>query len=157
MPGTRMTWYAQRVQKVCVAAPVRAHAIAVSIAAGAAAKSIRSTYSGSLSRDLSRPRFVGPMRASVGSSRRYARMEAHGGEIHPRTAPFLVIRGRRVGARGQGTRSTYGGPVTATEGPGRGQGFVVHEGKHWDAEAIKTFVAQLPLITRRLMLQAGAR
>lgn len=149
---SRVTWYRDRVRRVTVQAPVRAHALASSIAAGSAARAIRSTYSGTLSRDLSRPRFLGPMRSAVGSTRRYARIESEGGKIYPRDAPFLAIHGRRVGAQGQGTRSTFGGPIVATVGPGRGsKPYVEHKPKHWAEAAIVTFRDQLPKIYRRLV------
>jgi len=151
----RLQWYQTVLRWVAFDLPTEAHRVGAVSAARAAALSIHSTYSGSLSRDLSRPRFLGPLHSRVGSERSYARIEARGGIIRPVRAQFLAIRGRGIGAEGQGKRSTFGGPITATVGPGRGKGYVVHHGKKWDVAAVAAFRQSWEATARSLFRRGG--
>jgi hypothetical protein len=141
-------WYRSLSQAATTDIPIQAHRVASALGAGAAARSIRSTYTGTLARDLARPRFLGPMHSRVGSSRRYARIEAHGGQIVAH-GDYLYIHGRRIGGGGKGTRSTYGGPIVARVRS------VYHHGKHWDAAAILAFREGWIRAARALWAQRG--
>ncbi|HVM11241.1 MAG TPA: HK97 gp10 family phage protein, partial [Actinomycetota bacterium] len=76
--ATRMKWYADRVRRYTHTGPQAAHRIASVQAAGIAAQAVRSKGTGALARDVSRPRFVGFLRAVVGSTLPYARIQNFG-------------------------------------------------------------------------------
>lgn len=141
---SKVTWYAAQIQRITTAAPQQAFTLAALEAAGVGAKLIRSTYTGTLARDVSRPKPVAPLVAEVGSSLPYAAIENFGGIIRPRRYPRLYIRGRRMGTRGL-TRSSFGAPIVATATT------VEHRGKHYLEAILEAFPPRMIAHLRRLI------
>lgn len=135
-----VTWYEHRIRQFTDVAPVQAHRIATAEAAGIAAKLVRSKATGTLARDVSRPLYVGTMRAFIGSSLRYAAMENWGGVIRAKGSGRMLIHGNRPG-----TRSTVGGEVTASAREVR------HRGKHFLEAAVAAYPGRYLYHLRRLM------
>ena len=136
-------WNEGRLHEIANTIPEQAHERASAEACGIGAKMIGSSYTGTLARDLSVPKSIGPLHSAGGSSLPYAQIENDGGVIRPKHAKRLLIRGRG-GARGSG-RTTSGGAVVASADE------VKHEGKHF-LEAMKDAFPRLFIEhARRLM------
>jgi hypothetical protein len=139
----RTVWYEDRIRAITKDIPEQAHDRASAEACGIGAKMIRSGYSGTLARDVSVPKKIGPLHTAGGSTLPYAGAENDGATIRPKSAKKLLIRGRG-GTRGTG-RTTTGGPVVASAD------VVEHKGKHY-IEAMRDAFPKLFIDNlRRLM------
>lgn len=134
MPSN-VQWFEANVARFTTIGPIKAHQIAAQQAAGVSARMVQSKRSGSLARDVSRAKPVGPLRSLVGSSLPYAAIEHFGGTI---TAKNPDAYGRQLlyirGTRGS-SRSDVGGAITATKRQ------VVHKGKHYLDGALNAYPA----------------
>lgn len=146
MPATgRVTWFPGTIAQITTVAPQRAFTVASLEVAGLGSKVIRGKGSGALARDVSRPKPIAPMRAHVGSSLPYARIENFGGSIRPKRAPRLLIRGQRQGVSGGILRSTFGGEVVASALE------VHHRGKFYLNIVLQAFPARYTFHLRSMM------
>lgn len=109
MRGAGVKWYEDRIRKITTVAPERAHALAAAQCAGLAARAIGGSGTGTLARDVSRPKTVGFMHRQVGSELPYAAIENFGGTIRAKGGGRMLIRGKRGGGR-----SSTGGPIVAS-------------------------------------------
>lgn len=95
----RIRLYEAKIRLVTDIVPQRAHALAAAAAAAHAADGIQSTYTGTLARDVSKPKPESPLTALIGSRLPYARVEHFGGPI--RSSRKMYIRGRAISSRGR--------------------------------------------------------
>lgn len=141
----RVQWFPGTIAQITTVAPQKAFQLAALESAGLGAKAIRGKGSGALARDVSRPKPIAPMRAHVGSGLPYARIENFGGNIRPKRAPRLLIRGQRTGVAGGILRSTFGGPIVASALE------VHHRGKFYLNIVLQAFPARYLTHLRQLM------
>jgi hypothetical protein len=138
-------WYENRARVFTDYAPQRAHDLAAAEAAGVAARGVGGRGSGTLARDVSVPKRLGPLRSLIGSvSLVYARIENFGGVIRAKRHRVLYIVGNRIGARGQTSRSR-GSKITAVAVQ------VEHRGKHYLEPAVPLYAARFTEHLRALM------
>lgn len=132
--GAMVTWNFAAMKAMTTTMPEAAFQKAASISAGAAARKIGGKGTGALARDVANWKQTGPMSGLIGSlTLPYARIENFGGTITPKRFKRLYIRGKRIGAAGQTTRSSFGGEITATAKS------VKHKGKHYLEVALKMY------------------
>lgn len=97
--AVRIDWDEGKIRWISEELPVRAHLAATALAAEAAAAAINPKHSntGKLAADVRRPKPVGYLSTLIGSDLVYARIQNEGGDIYPRTAKRLLIRGQDSG------------------------------------------------------------
>jgi hypothetical protein len=130
------------IRALTVTGPIVAFARAVTEACGIGARQAMSASGqNNLAKDVSTPTFHGPFSATAGSDLPYANTEQFGAGVEgqpyitPVRSEFLYIHGPRVGAAGQSTRSTFGGPIVARKKS------VWHPAKHYLDPIAPSFVA----------------